>query len=369
MPAAGDGELMEPLFRMYAQDLLPLFRFRTRRYFNHDGIYIPECIYFWGDVFTETYGWQPASQREDKLQQSRWHKWEWVSGLELSWLMLDYYEHTQDKRFFKDQAWPVAREVLTFFEQHSKTGPDGKLIFHPAQALETWWDCVNPMPEVAGVHAVSARLLSLPETWLSAEDRSWLQRLQAKLPPLPTRTTTDGKIMLAPAKEYQGKHNIENPELYVVFPFRLICWGKPNLDWGLLVLEHRSDRGAVGWRQDDVFMAYLGLADQARSYLVQRAKRKNPQSRFPVFWGPNYDWVPDQCHGSILIKTLQSMLLQTDGAKIHLLPAWPADWDVEFKLHAPQKTILMGKVESGKLVSLHVEPDSRRKDIQIGNPQ
>lgn len=365
MCAAGDFDLMQALFRMYAQDLLPLFQFRTRRYFNHEGIYIPECIYFWGDVFTETYGWRPASEREDKLQESRWHKWEWVSGLELAWLMLDYYEHTQEERFFKERAWPVAREVIRFFEQHYKTNPQGKLVFWPAQALETWWDCVNPMPEVAGLHALTGRLLSLPGTLVSAEHRAWLQRLQAKLPDLPTRQTQDGRRMLAPAQEYKNKHNIENPELYAVFPFRLIALGKPNLQWGLLALEQRLDRGPIGWRQDEVFMAYLGLADPARQYLVQRAKSKNPLERFPVFWGPNYDWVPDQCHGSILMKALQAMLLQTDGDQIYLLPAWPADWDVEFKLQAPQRTILIGKVAAGQLVHLEVQPETRRNDLKI----
>ncbi|MCS7305575.1 MAG: DUF5703 domain-containing protein [Thermoguttaceae bacterium] len=369
MPAAGDFDLMQPLFRMYAQDLFPLFQFRTRRYFNHDGIYIPECIYFWGDVFMETYGRRPASERDDKLQESRWHKWVWVSGLELTWLMLDYYDHTQDDKFFKEQIWPVAREVMRFFEHYYKTGPDGKLVFSPAQALETWWECVNPMPEIAGLHAVAGRLLSLPKTLLSAEDQAWLQRFQAKLPDLPTCKTEDGRYMLAPAQQYKDKRNIENPELYAVFPFRLIALGKPNLEWGLLALEHRLDRGPIGWRQDDVFMAYLGLANPARQYLVQRAKTKHPESRFPVFWGPNYDWVPDQCHGSILMKTLQAMLLQTDGPQMHLLPAWPADWDVEFKLQAPQRTILIGKVTDGKLVHLEVQPESRRKDLKIGSPQ
>ena len=63
MCASGDFDLMQPLFRMYARDLMPLFRYRTRRYLGHDGVFIPECIYFWGDMFSETYGWTPFEER------------------------------------------------------------------------------------------------------------------------------------------------------------------------------------------------------------------------------------------------------------------------------------------------------------------
>jgi hypothetical protein len=365
MCAAGDFDLMEPLVRMYARDLMPLFKYRTRRYLNHDGAYIPECIHFWGDMFTETYGWQPADQRQDKLQASGWHKWEWVSGLELAGLLLDRYEYTEDENRLEHDALPVAQEILTFFDQHYKTGPDGKLFMHPSQSLETWWDCVDPMPEIAGLHALTARLLALPERMTTMSQRAFWRQLQAKLPDLPTRRTDDGKMMLAAARSFKDKRNIENPELYAVFPFRLVAVGKPHLDWGIEALNRRTDRGPLGWRQDDVFMAYLGLADQAREYVVKRARSKHAESRFPAFWGPNYDWVPDQDHGSILLKTVQAMLLQSDGRQIHLLPAWPKDWNAEFKLHAPLRTVVSGKVEGGRLVELNVHPESRRKDLNV----
>jgi hypothetical protein len=368
MCRSGDFEMMQPLFRMYGRDLVPLMKFRTRRYLNHDGIYIPECIYFWGDVFTETYGWQPWDQRKDKLQASGWHKWEWVSGPELVGLMLDYFDHTQDEKFLKETALPTAHEVLTFFDQHYKPGEDGKLFMHPAQALETWWDCVNPMPELAGLHAAAARLLALPESLTTADQRAFYKQLQEKLPELPTTRTADGKTMLAPAKVFKRKSNIENPELYAVFPFRRFAFDKPHADWAVEALNRRLDRGALGWRQDDLFMAWLGQTEQARDYVVRRARSKNAASRFPAFWGPNYDWTPDQCHGGVLMAAVQSLLMQTDGPQIHLLPAWPRDWNAEFKFHAPGRTVVSGKVESGRMVRLDVQPEGRRRDVKVVYP-
>jgi len=193
---------------------------------------------------------------------------------------------------------------------------------HPAQALETWWDCTNPMPELAGLHAVTARLLALPERYGNKGQRAFWRSLKEKLPELPIREA-DGVRMLAPAWKYRNKRNRENPELYAVYPFRLVSFEKGNRALGVEALKHRWDRGYFGWRQDDVFMAYLGLAEQAKQNVVARASRSDKNSRFPAFWGPNYDWVPDQDHGGVLLKAVQAMLLQSDGKKIFLLPARP----------------------------------------------
>ncbi|GAF97738.1 unnamed protein product, partial [marine sediment metagenome] len=103
--------------------------------------------------------------------------------------------------------------------------------------------------------------------------------------------------------------------------------------------------------------------------LVGRAKNSHRGSRFPAFWGPNYDWIPDQDHGGVLMKALQAMLLQTDGSRIFLLPAWPKDWNVEFRLHAPAKTTIECTYRDGKVRSLTVTPPERKADLVIGKPQ
>jgi hypothetical protein len=59
------------------------------------------------------------------------------------------------------------------------------------------------------------------------------------------------------------------------------------------------------------------------------------------------------------------MLLQTDGSKILLFPAWPKDWDVQFKLHAPANTAIEGSLRAGKLEQLTVTPVERRQDMTI----
>jgi hypothetical protein len=348
---------------------LEVSKYRTKRYFGIDGAYFPECIYPWGAVFMESYGWgKTAAERTDKLQTSGWHKWEWVCGPELVFMMQDYYGHTQDDAFLRERLLPTARAVLGFFDGFYKTNEQGKLVMHPSQAVETWWKCTNPMPELAGLLAVSARLLDLPEDKLSADDRRFVEALRKKLPDLPTREEK-GVHMLAPAEKFEQKSNCENPELYAVFPFRLCSFEKPNAELGVQALKHRWDKGHSGWRQDDIFMAYLGLTKDAKANIVARARAHDAACRFPAFWGPNYDWTPDQDHGGVLMRATQSLLMQTEGRKIFLLPAWPKEWDADFKLHAPFKTVIEGSVRNGKVIDLKVSPEDRRKDVVVvGGP-
>jgi len=362
---------MASLFELYIDRHLPVNEYRTRRYFDFDGAFYPECVYFWGDVFTEAYGWQPMEQRDDPLQKSGYHKWEWVAGPEMLYLALDYYEYSGDKEFLREKIVPTANAVIRFFDNFYDVGPDGKLVMHPAMACETWWDCTNPMPELAGLTALTQRLLALDKKLGTAEDREFWSDFQAKLPALPTREVA-GVTAFAPAEKFAQHRNVENPELYGVFPFRLSSFNRPNAELGRNALKHRWHRGNSGWRQDDIFMAYLGETEQVRSNIIGRARKHDPRMRFPAFWGPNYDWTPDQTHGGVLMKTLQSMLMQAEpqtgsdyDGKIYLLPAWPKDWDVSFKLHAPGGTTVECEYRDGKVAKLVVSPRSRRKDVVI----
>ena len=366
MCAAGDFDLMQPLFKMYADNIYKLCKYRTQKYFGYEGAFFSECSYFWGSTFTATYGWTPYEQRDDKLQESRWHKWEWVGGPELVFMMLNYYDYTRDEAFLKNKIIPLADDVMKFFDNFYTTDKNGKMVMHPSQACETWWDCTGPMPEIAGLRGISRRLLALPVDLTSENDRKFWKDLYNKLPDIPLRNTPSGKA-LAPAARFEDKHNVENPELYAVFPFRLFGVGNPNIEWAKNALKYRWDKGHFGWRQDDIFMAYLGLTEQAKNGLVSRAKNYDKTKRFPAFWGPNYDWTPDQDHGSVLMKTFQSMLLQADpySKKIYLLPAWPKDWNADFKLHAPYNTTIEASVRNGKIERLKVMPALRKNDVII----
>jgi len=123
--------------------------------------------------------------------------------------------------------------------------------------------------------------------------------------------------------------------------------------------------GPLGWQQDDTHLAFLGLAQQTRGYVHTRASRSYEEARFPAMWELAHDWIPDQCQGGNLVMAVQTMLMQCEDRKILLFPAWPKQWDVEFKLNAPYKTTVEGSLRDGKLVDLKVIPQDRRKDVKL----
>lgn len=109
--------------------------------------------------------------------------------------------------------------------------------------------------------------------------------------------------------------------------------------------------------------ALLGLTEDAAHILCDNCALTNPGHKYPAMWGPYYDGTPDVDHGANILTTTQLMLLQAEGDKIHLLPAWPKGWDVSFKLYAPKNTVVTCVYRNGAVESLSVEPPERAKDV------
>ncbi|MBC7287988.1 MAG: hypothetical protein H5T86_08080 [Armatimonadetes bacterium] len=363
MLQSGDFDMMEPLFRMY-MDALPLARERTRVYFGHRGALFPETMYFWGAYANDNYGWDRKGKPPSYVENT-YIRYYYCGMLELLAMMLDYYAYTTDAHFLSAVLVPFASEILAFYCEHYPRDAAGRLVLKPAQALETWQEAVNPLPDIAGLHWVLAGLLSLPRDAVPMHLREQWEDLRAALPDLPQRQI-NGEAVLAPAAEVLTEpRNVENPELYAVFPFRLFGVGKPGLDLARRTYACRRIKAARGWQHDDVHAAYLGLADEAARLVAQRFSQKHDGSRFPAFWGPNFDWVPDQDHGCNGLIALQAMVLQADGKRILLLPAWPTSWSVRFRLHAPCRTVVEGEFRAGRLATLRVNPSGRSSNVEV----
>jgi hypothetical protein len=364
---SGDYGQMEPLWKMY-REALPLLKERTKTYFHHDGIYCSETMHPWGLNKQGDFG----NNNPDFYPQNGFVRRYWDSGNELSQMMLDFYEHTGNEEFAKNTMIPIADGVVTFYEQHYPKTEPGKPRFAPAMSLETYHTAEDPLPVIVGLRTVLTRLLELPESLTTPEQRVKWSRFLAELPETPM-AEENGKKWMLPARTFSVKKNSENPELYAVFPYRAYGLGKPDLEVAHETWNRRVVKATGGWRQDSIQAALLGLADEAKKDVVKNATHLSllgptppKRSRFPAFWGPNLNWVPDQDHGSVIMIALQRMLMQCDGDTIRLVPAWPKDWNANFKLHAPKNTTVEGRVENGKLTDLKVTPESRRKDVVIG---
>lgn len=368
----GDFDLVKPWFEMYVH-ALPLAKDRTQAYYHHDGAIFIETINFWGLPTLNDFGWDNKTD----VVQSPFMRYHTQGSLEVVAQMLDQYDLTQDADFARKQLVPFADAILTYYAKHWQIGDNGKLRFFPSQSIETYQvDATNPTPDIAGLYTAAHRLLDLPQVLTSTAQRSAWQKLLDELPQLPMGTTHDGKLPpfgkgdpdgkpeILPALLYGETKNIENPELYTVFPYRIYGVGKPDLQLARDTYAARLFPLNYCWGQDGEEASLLGLTADARKDVTRELTNYGDQ-RFKWFWNRALDWIPDFDDGGAGMMTLQSMLMQTDGRRIQILPAWPKDWTADFKLYAPYKTTVYGHVENGRLTSLKVTPESRRKDVVI----
>ncbi|RVU00821.1 hypothetical protein EOD41_09290 [Mucilaginibacter limnophilus] len=350
--SAGDFDEMLPLFKMYAS-ILPGNKELVRKYYNHGGAYFAETAPFWGGLL-----YMGPEVPEN------WTGHYFTPILELSMMMLDYYEHTQDKKFAREILLPVASAGLQFFDEHFKRDEQGKLLLDPDNSIEMFWKAHNPAPDIAGLRAVTSRMISLTGDVADEASISRWKRLYSELPPLPVGVKNDKQILLPYTGPQTVKgHNFENPELYAIYPFRIYGLGKSDLQLAKNSFDVRQFKDKGCWHQDPIQAAMIGYADVAKDYVTFALTRKQPNLKFPAFWATGHDYAPDEDNGGNGEHGLQQMLMQTDGKKIMLLPAWPKGWDAEFKLNAPYKTTVQGKVKDGKLIDLVVSPASRKADV------
>ncbi len=368
MLARGDGDHLASLFNFYFR-ALPGCKARAKEYHGVDGAYFPETMTTFATYGNGDYGWNREGRKSSDVDCPYW-QYTWSQGLELLAMMLDHYDYTHDEEVLRARTIPMAREVLAYFASRFSTDENGVLVIAPTQVIETYWSgVVNDLPNIVGLREVLARLLALHNTHASSEfmharDVAAWTALRSACPPVPL--TADGTKYAPAAKFDEVRSNCENPELYAVWPFTESSIGRDTLAIGRASFAARVERMTHGWTQDGMQAARLGLANEAAANVLAKVGNTHRNFRYPTFWGPNFDWLPDQCHGGNLLTTVQEMLLQNVDDRIAVLPAWPTTWNARFRLRAADNTVITGVVRDGALVTLDVDPPSRRDAIFFG---
>ena len=351
-------------------NLLPVRKAITQAWFGHEGAYYRENIEpTGGERDCGRSGKPPKTKPGENDGSGYYHSYYFTSGLEIVAMMIDYVKYSGDEPFRDDVLVPFAREVLLFFDKHYPRDADGKIRLDPAMVLETWWIAVNPAPDVAGLQFCLDELLAIEAG--SDEDRANWRRFRAEIPDVFLHEI-DGRRAIAPARSWKARHNAENGELYPVFPFRCFGLGLGTADVVDWTMKHRSNKNAFGykcWTQDQIHWAYAGRAAEAQDGLVHRFRHASTQCRFPLYGSAGPDSCPDFDHFGAGSTALQRMLVQEADDKILLLPAWPADWDVDFKLHLTGGAVVCGNVTDGKLTRWNIEPDARKSNVVVYRPQ
>jgi hypothetical protein len=363
MLMSGDFDLFRPFIKMYT-DLIPLVKHRTQVYSKHGGWFMPETMPFWGTYGDTCFGVERGALSPGEPIENRYIRYHYNSTLEFLAMLLNYYDYTQNQEMWTKILLPVAEDVLEWWGMRWSRDSKGKIVMNPANSVETYWDCINPTPDLAGLQWTIDKLLAYPEKNVPGPLRDKWAEVRHAIPDIPI-TQRDGNTVIFPAYEpLPNRTNCENPELYTVFPYPLFGLTKPRLEMAQTTFRKRIQYNHMGWSQDEIQAALLGLTEEATTMIVKRAHMKHKGSRFPAFWGPNFDWIPDQDHGSNLLTAFQRMVAQGVEDKILLLPAWPKSWKITFKLHLPFQTRIFGEYD-GTGLNYDVDPPARKKNVVV----
>ena len=377
--ASGDYDMTESVARV-ARDILPICRERARVRENNPGMLLFEGIGVGGDTVF-------GNNVPEHLNEHR-------GGMtDVAILLADIYDHTRDETFFTDTYLPWADDVVKFFEhKFPNRDASGKMLLSPSAAVETYKNSTNPSTEVGPLRRILADLLRLDPGTLTSAQRARYQGLLDIMPEPPLKTLLNQPMLGIYQTGDPGRSLIETPSLYSVWPSRLSGLGRQS--WlaagrrdiasrmfGFDGTESNSNPTyeSGGWLYTPTVAAQLNLPQQAKFYALRNFLNPIPDTvgngtvvlsnpypgkpRFHAFWESRFDYIPDQCHGGSTTIGLQHMVVQSHGDKIYLLPAWPEEWDLNFKVHAAQNTVLEGVYQNGVLQSLTVTPPSRAADV------
>lgn len=133
----------------------------------------------------------------------------------------------------------------------------------------------------------------------------------------------------------------------------------------LTTFNHRKFKHSNCWSQCAIQAAILGQSQLMEEALLKNATARDPEVRFPAFWKPGSDYVPDLDNGGVLATAVQHMLIDNLDGAIILLQALPDNWEADFKLRAHDNTVVRAKAKGKTLKELQVTPRSRANDVII----
>jgi len=381
MLKTGDFDMMPSQFEFYRR-ALPNATARVKTYWGHKGCLFTEQMENFGMPLACAWGWEEEGAKsrqrpknfERGVQVNGACIYHYESQLEFSYMILEHHRFTGGDL---TPYLPFITRSVRFFDEHyqmrekERSGKpldeNGKLVIYPSTSCESYKGAKNPSDLISGLRACLVSLLELDDALILPSEKDYYRAFLGRVPDY-GYDEVDGDRVVKPAWSWEKYQNCECPQFYPLFPFDQFHLLEDDMTLFKNTWKHGTfPKDLVkSWHQDGIFFARMGMTDEAVDYNTK--KMQDSGRRFPTFWGPGHDWVPDHNWGGSGMIGIQEMLMQTLGDSIHLLPAWPKAWDVDFKLHAPQQTIVVGRVRNGEIVFLEVTPEERRRDVFVGSP-
>ena len=234
MLKSGDFDMMSSQFDFYNR-MLKNAELRTQVYWQHNGACFCEQIENYGLPNPAEYGFKRPEWFDKGLEYNAWLEYEWDTILEFCQMILETknYANADITPYL-----PLIESSLTFFDEHyrqlaSRRGRkaldgNGHLVLFPGSACETYKMTNNASSTIAALKTV-------------LENYGKKDEMLKTIPPIPLRyieikdslnptASPELKQTISPAVSWERINNVETPQLYPVFPWRIYGVGKENLE-------------------------------------------------------------------------------------------------------------------------------------------
>jgi len=264
-------------------------------------------------------------------------------------MLWNRYQYTLDEQFLKEKAYPVIRDIATFYVNYGKLGADGLYHVAPAVAWEEPPIGRDAHSDCAAWRAIFPIAIEATAMLKVDQDKIpiWRERL-SKAPPYPLRDGIFSRVIQndgtpAPIDHYQW----QLPNTSSVFPFSVIGIDSPpelkkTAENTFLHYRYNAD---AGHEFLPVVAARLGQPEWLRAALFQyiqyfQVYDQGLLNYYNIFGqkevgeGAAVELHPYLEASGIMATTVNETLLQSYNSIIRVFPALPEHWTARFILRA-----------------------------------
>ena len=419
---ANKFELINPMFKMYSR-MYDACALSARQQWGSKGIYIAETIGFEGDhampdsiaseireLLLVNKPWDQRSQayKDYAGGRNRWlSRWNngigkdafgpvthiFSRGAKLAYLYWMNYEFTQDKVWLEKSAYPMVKGIAEFYRNfpNLQKAADGKYHIYHVNDNEPIWDGHNTVEEISSMMGILPVAIKASEILnVDADLRPLWKELLQNLSPLPMSNEfpeLKGKPVtfvksLLPVQEGGEASALPDLNTMPIWCFDLATLESKekemmkiaNNTFDCYFPNGINDKTIAGTlTMLPIVGAMLGRSDAVKYLIPNQMKALTKpvfENRMDCMEGVQAMTAERLGRSS---EALQNALCQSIPSKpgeptiIRVFPAWPKEWDVQFKLLCRGNFLVSSSSQNGEIQYVGLKSQSG-SDCRIRNP-